>query len=177
MSRELGNLCYNIPNQSIYGEITNASLEKLCQYMKTNQENVHILDIGSGSCFTLCILAKQYSNQHVQITGIEISKERNNIALQIIPKLFVGKEWKVITQDILLLEILRDNYTHSFHFDKTFPANLMQHIEKLEFQCKSIKYVVTNNKKYYLDNWQYIACVACKLRGSSQCMNFYVFCR
>ncbi len=179
MSRDLGDHCYNIPNESIYGEITANSISKLIQnfHFFPNQV-IRILDIGSGSGYTLCNFAKSFDNFQCILIGIEISKIRANLSRAIIPKIkpFNVKEWEIFEYDILNMMEL-PTIDICFSFDKTFTSKLMEHIIKLQLKCKDLKTVIScKSTEYYNEKyWIQAGKIPCRMRGSGQIITFFIW--
>ena len=171
MARELGDLCYNIPNESIYGEFSKHSIYQLWKQFLHLKHN-HVLDIGSGSGFTLSYFATFAQ----QVTGIEISKERVSLSLSVLQQLQLSIPWNIVHQDIMHMSNLPESCTHSFHFDKTFPLVLRQKIATLETQSSSIVCVATCHRDLYVD-WTYQSSCTCTMRGSGQKMTMHIFVR
>lgn len=178
---EISNLCYNVPEQSIYGEIVASSIYSILielQKFSKNKDLV-ILDIGSGSGLTLLNLATFYHRNNCILVGIEVSEIRANISKLILfkNKLPNIKKWDILQADILSMNELPNNIKISYHFDKTFTKNLMNHIVNLENQCTSLKYVITfHSKKYYKEqNWIQVIKKMCRLKGSKQALMCYAY--
>src|SRR6185369_15061543 len=177
MARELGNLCYNVPGESIYGEITLNSIRQLTQYFSFPDDDwIHIVDIGSGAGYMLCNFAQCLlelgSERKIHLTGYEISAERARLSREIIPQLLEKDckdmiEWEIYQADIQKQTMLPRTVTHAVSFDKTFTPALLAHMEKLQRSCPSLTNVVSNHK-YPEKYWDLVARVPCKLRGSSQ---------
>lgn len=194
MSRNLADLCYNIPGESIYGEITSASVAKLVEKMQFPTSCIHVLDIGSGSGYMLfeflCALLKSKNvSAEIQLSGIEISEIRFQLSTIIFPKLLLKCpaptklnqpqtiKWQFIQDDISHLKQLPKNVTHTISFDITFLLSLMLKIEKLQRLSPTLLYVISNHylKVYSPQYWEKIAQVSCALVGSGTHKIFYVF--
>ena len=177
---ELANFCYNVPGESIYGELTSGSINKLLEHLELKKfSSLHILDIGSGSGVSLCNIASFFHNFKCYLVGIEVSQLRAQISREIIPKVKPKNvvDWNILEEEVLnmvnlpLVEI-------SFSFDKAFPKNLMEHIVELQIKCKSLKYVISSHSKkyYYLSaHWTEIVKIPCRQKGSGNAMLMYVF--
>jgi len=172
MARELGDHCYNIPSESIYGEITANSIMKLCSGIVFARE-ITILDIGSGSGYTLCNLAKAFPKNKCNLIGIEVSTIRAELSRTIIPKIIPPNvnRWDIIEKDILKLKNL-SKIDLCFSFDKTFTKDLMKHI--IDLQMDSCFYVISCHS-YEEKNWIEMKRVPCRLRGSGQIITFFVY--
>jgi SAM-dependent methyltransferase len=180
---ELANLCYNIPNASIYGEITNNGICKWAYAIEnrktkemTGERDTFILDIGCGSGLSLSQFANCFVERQVQILGIEICHERAELARKLIPNEIQSHvtSWDVWEKDILQVQEL-PLITHCIAFDKTFTLDLMMHIETLQFACKTVQYVITCKKKYYERRWELESRIPCRMKGSGQVISFYLF--
>jgi hypothetical protein len=149
MSRELRNLCYNVPDASVYGEFTTKSIE---QWAKATPlpSNVQIVDIGSGSGQTLSLFGNWFPDS--KLIGFEISSVRAQLSRIILPTL-TTHPWIVYEQDVSTLHELPSGTTHSISFDKTFSLSLMQSIEQLQYKCESLVYVITTKPKIYQERW------------------------
>lgn len=178
MSRELGDACYNIPLESIYGEITLGSITKLVDQLPIFKKNMCILDIGSGSGYSLCNFAKCFPNNECTLIGIEISQIRADLSLVIIPKIKTKNiiNWNIFNQNVLTLTSL-PFCDLCFSFDKTFTFDLMEHIVSLQLQAKNLKYIISchSNKYYRKENWNLVGKEPCRLRGSGQIISFFVY--
>ncbi len=177
MTRELGDHCYNIPSESIYGEITANSILKLCSDIKFDNK-INILDIGSGSGYSLCNFAKAFSRDQCNLIGIEISNIRADLSRTIIPKIIPPNvnQWEIIEMDILKLSYL-PSCNLCFSFDKTFTQDLMIHIAHLQLKCSSLKYIISCHGMniYKIENWIEMKRVPCRLRGSGQIITFFIY--
>ncbi len=177
MARDLGDHCYNIPSESIYGEITANSILKLVSFVKCNTKTINIIDIGSGSGYSLVNLAKAFPDTQVNIIGIEVSVLRAELSETIIPKIKSSniKKWTIYNKDILKMQSL-PLIDLSFSFDKTFTIELLTHIMKLQLNCSTLQYVISCHS-YSSIYWMEIGRVPCRLRGSGQIITFFVFMR
>ncbi len=182
MSSELMNLCYNVPGESIYGEFTTNSLVALLELIPCVEKKpiLTILDIGSGSGKTLCVLGQYYDPIPCRLIGIEVSTLRADISRMVIPKKKSSNiiDWDIIERDILQLFQLPSSISMSFSFDKTFTHELMTHIVKLQLKCETLIHVITTHppKKYYNDaHWILIARAPCRLIGSGQIITLFVY--
>jgi SAM-dependent methyltransferase len=177
MSRSLGDLCYNIPEASIYGELTEGSILKLVSHLPQS-EKTRIFDIGSGSGFTLCNFAKSLPTSSCSLFGIEITKSRVDLSRLIIPKIKPAnvEKWEIIEGDICLLSTL-PQVDICFSFDTTFTENLMNHIISLQLKSHQLQYVISSrsNAYYRPEEWLEIGRVATKSRGSGQVITFFVY--
>jgi len=176
MCNSLRELCYNVPDQSIYGELTDGSIAKLVSYVK-QFSSVTILDIGSGSGATLCAFAKHMPKTSCDLVGVEISQIRATISRQIIPHYLPpnAKKWLIIEDNVLTWSALPP-CNISFSFDTTFTKALMTHIVTLQLNCPELQFVISSKGSRYYDTslWSIITTVPCKLKGSGQTISFHV---
>lgn len=182
MTRELADLCYNIPDGSIYGEITIGSIENLVKKCNLAEiSEITLVDIGSGSGYTLCHLAasvkKHFKNiKNIQLLGYEVCEERCKLSNIIMSQLLADVDnvsYKIYHANIAHVKTL-SGVQCCFSFDKTFGPKLMKHIEHLQRNTPSIVNVISNHK--YPDMyWEKVDAVRGKLRGSKQTMNFYIY--
>ncbi len=174
--KSLSNLCYNVPDQSIYGELTDNSIAKLTVCIGVSS-NMKILDIGSGSGATLCAFAKFLPKSSCELIGIEISHLRADISRQVIPYCLPSNvnKWSILEVDVLNIKQIPPCQV-CFSFDTTFTQDLMMHIIKLQLNCLELCYVISSKKSCYYDPdlWTTIATIPCKLKGSGQTISFYV---
>jgi hypothetical protein len=178
MTKELMELCYNVPGAPIYGQFVKGSLSKWVPHMKSaGNTDVHILDIGSGSGATMCTLASLFAPHATQLSGIELCAQRATLSRLIIPKLLPPNvtKWSVIECDVMALRTLPTGVTHSVSFDKTFPTHVMGHIEYLQHSCPSLVCVISCHKKQYTDRWQCIAKIPSTQHGSNSVTMAYVY--
>lgn len=178
MARELGDHCYNIPSESIYGEITAGSVIKLVSLLKiVHEKSITIMDIGSGSGYSLVHFAKAFPQNNINLIGLEISKIRAELSKTIIPQIAPKNVsyWQIFETDIFKYSILPE-MDICFSFDKTFTKDLMQHIVKLQLKSK-IQFVISchDSNTYLKTEWLEIGKVPCRLRTSGQIITFYIY--
>lgn len=175
---ELANLCYNAPGESVYGEFTSASINKLLEHLEVKKfSSLTILDIGMGSGVSLCTIAAFFHQINCYLIGIEVSKLRAEISRNIIPEIKTSNvvDWTILEEDILnMIHLPSTNI--SFSFDKSFTKNLMEHIVKLQTKCKSLKYVISSHSKKYYSSvcWREVVKIPCRQKGSGSVMLMYV---
>jgi hypothetical protein len=185
MSKELIELCYNIPGESIYGEITYSSLKKLMGIVipslpsKLFKSPLGIVDIGSGSGMALCSLGKIFMPYQCFLIGLEASETRVDLSKNIMQDHVTPNvvQYKCEHVDVMNVENLPQVHV-SYSFDKTFPYELMKHIESLQFKSFSLQFVITSKPKIYRhhDNrWTEIGMIPCRMQGSQSGVNFHVF--
>ncbi len=182
----LQELCYNSGDSPIYGEITDGSLTKIMRIVIENLALTHsfktplsLLDIGSGSGMALCKMATLLIPYQCNIYGIEIAPERVKISDILIPKHAPSnvKEWKVITDDVIRLDSLPQSH-FSYSFDKAMSIEIMEHIERLQYQSYSLSIVATSKPKIYSSkphHWELIGEVNASMHGSGSKTKFYIF--
>ncbi len=169
--RAISDLCYNVPGEAIYGEITKCSIQKLARNFPAC-DNPIMLDIGSGAGNMLCEFEHVMPLTHV--FGIEASEIRATISRVVLENRLRHAFFEIICKDMFDVKQLPLGITHSVSFDMTFPPPLMAHIQKLQEQCDTLKVVVTNHK-YAGNRWILHKRIPCKMVGSGSCKSFNIY--
>jgi hypothetical protein len=173
---EWASLCYNVPDSSIYGEITKRSIQKWAEATPLDGP-IHIIDLGSGSGRSMSYYASFFAPQSVILTGFEMCSQRVKLSLLILPRIKPKNvlQWSIIEKDIMMIKQLPKTATHCMSFDKTFPTRLMTQIEMLQRKSNLI-YVVTTKKSHYPSlYWNLLQTISSRQHGSSCGVCFYVF--
>jgi hypothetical protein len=178
MANQLVELCYNVPDAPIYGQFVRGSLVKWFEYMqKAECVKPHIFDIGSGSGVTLCTCAS-FFHEKVKISGIEMCKQRVELSKVIIPQRLPQNviSWSIHECDVLTLSSLPPDVTHCISFDKTFPQNVLEHVERLQYACPALLFVTSCHRKPYNNTkrWKLLAKIPSHQHGSNCSITVYV---
>lgn len=177
-TRLIGDLCFNVPDMPIYGEITQTSLANLMNFIKPYlNESTFIIDIGSGSGYALSYLARGIDPLPCRLFGAEISSTRVELSRQILPKILPKNvtSWTIECLDISSCLVLSYPFEVCYSFDKVFPKKIMKKIQNLQSKCKSLRFVITTQIDIYKNkNWTLIGKHTCLCRGSNASFMFYV---
>jgi hypothetical protein len=177
MALELAKLCYNVPGESIYGELTHNSIKRMTQTLSFLPQKNILVDIGSGSGYMLHDFFMAHND--LILIGFEISTIRASLSRVILKKLFKDKNvnWTIYEQDICELSQLPTGTTHSVSFDTTFTPDLMKKIERIQRNTPTLLYVITNhNTNIYSEvYWTKTAQTIATLKGSHKSKTFYTY--
>lgn len=174
MTKAIEDLCYSIPGESIYGELTQGTLRSCTKTIPVG--DIVLCDLGSGSCRTLLILAR--SLNATRSVGIECCLARHKIALAVIHDSGQENVFSV-HKNILEMPGLPSGTTHVFSFDKAFPVDVIDAMRGLILRSESVRCVMTTKKSLLNlhDNWQLAQTVHGRLRGSGSGCAVYTFTR
>jgi hypothetical protein len=165
LQRSLVDLCYSIPDQPIYGELTNGSLKKLQSVFYPAS---HVVDVGSGSGNALRVLM---SKQTTSATGYEVSTTRYNLCMSL-----KTNQISFFNTDIMLVSAFPLKTTHVYSFDKAFPKRIRLHVQALVAACPSIQLVATTRPDIYLnENWVLMRSFRVFYHGGHGSCVMYVF--
>jgi SAM-dependent methyltransferase len=173
-----------MPDQKVYSELTSSSLKKLMGIVipllpqHSFKTPLGILDIGSGFGLALCSLAKIYFPYPCFLVGLETSEERVQMSRILMPENVTRNvtEYKCEVVDLSKMENLPQVHI-SYSFDKTFPQDLMKHIEELQYKSYSLRFVITSKPKIYqkMGRWKEMGSIPAKIKGSDTEVHFHVF--
>jgi SAM-dependent methyltransferase len=187
----LPGLCYNIPDQPIYGELTPHTLSKIARVLSIPPplSPIHILDIGHGSGRALAHLAKSFTDCNVTVDvlhGVDVSYDRVLISKTVLPRML-----KIIfkckmkcpaltleSADVIDWKMLPPKITHTYSFDLAFGVILMTHIENLQRMAQELTHVITCNPKVYRQNhiiWGEYGRLRGIMHGSGNSVTLYIF--
>ena len=167
----ISDMCYNVPGEPIYGQFTTNSIKTIAKNIDLASNNGLVVDLGSGSCVTLCTLVDNIHGATGGV-GIEVSSTRHFIASAMLnirsPEI---PPVKSVYMDLMNLESLPVNTSVVFSFDKAFVPTLLAHMKNLIDKCQSVTYVISTQKA--LLGWNYIG-VKARTQGG-QTFTTYVF--
>ena len=180
----LADLCYNVPDMPIYGELTDGSMRTIGQSFLHHTApralgDISILDIGSGSGKAMTTLA-DVCGADVAI-GYELSDIRCDIARSLmtsyapIPRLIVRN-----TNVMDMRELHPDDHpTHLYMFDYAFCPSLVNHIVKLVANQPRLRTIFTMKPDAYTCTgmWKKVDRLKTSFRGSGQSATGYVLTR
>ncbi len=188
MSRHvLSHLCYNVPGESIYGEITPGSICQMLKHIKMPTK-IDLLDIGSGSGQMLfkCLMCLRETIKFpgkLMLRGVEISSLRSELSVKILDTLLnqykkdVNLTCKLYFGDVTKWKMLPHTLTHTISFDVTFPFETMSRIEKLQRNAPALINVISNHHTniYSSKYWHEITKISCAICGSGTHRTFYIY--
>jgi len=178
--RKLADLCYNIPETPIYGELTDRSVRKMGRLFIDLMESgstLRICDLGSGGGVMLVSLHRylqQFDVPHV-LHGIEGSPQRVRISKTILSQEIVSTTpWSISQEDLEIKSNLPRGTTHTISFDSTFPEKTMQNIKRMQRNCSTLQFVVTTHK-YNDTSFKLVQTISCVMHGSGSRIQFYCY--
>jgi hypothetical protein len=141
---ELSSLCYNIPEESIYGELTSATLRRCAELTATPSiGSSRVCDLGSGSSSSLCALTGYLgANRGV---GVESCPQRFRISRLVVRRKGLLNVF-VYHCNIFEMTSLPLGTTHCFCFDKAFTGDLLEHTYTLYDRTQSLQWIITTRK-------------------------------
>jgi SAM-dependent methyltransferase len=167
--KTLSDLCYSVPEQDVYGELTENTLR--CCVAGTRMMGAVVCDLGSGSGNSLARLVK-IIDADVGV-GIEVSEHRHEISRI----LHSGEEkLRFLHQDILKLKNLPEGTTHLFSFDKVFCVDVLSQMKTLCTRCNTLRWIfTTQNSRVHPEEWRLERKILGKMKGSGSRCTVYVF--
>ena len=169
--KNISDMCYNIPGEPIYGQFTSHSIKGIAKLIDIATNDGLVVDLGSGSCATLCTLVDSIHGATGGL-GIEVSSTRHFIASALLKRrLPEFPPVSSVYMDMMNLESLPENTKVVFSFDKAFVPTLVAHMGNLIEKCLSVSYVISTRKS--LLKWNY-TCSKARTQGG-QNFTIYVF--
>ena len=174
--RSIADLCYNIPNQPIYGEFTNHSIKTVTNIIN-DYDSVRglIVDLGSGSCVTLVTMVDLLGAAGG--IGFEVSDIRHQLAQAILARR-IGTAAHVTStrMDIMDMKALPSATELVFCFDKAFTPELLSHISLLLETSSTLKYVISTRRKAFdTQKWRLLCKSRANTKGGQQTFTLYIF--
>jgi len=168
----LANLCYNVPGEDAYGELTTGTIQKAVTLAKSSfyfASSAFVVDVGSGSGNTLASLVKMTGA--FKGIGIEVSRERIKIARAIHKH---RPYLAFVHTDVRKITTLPDGTALLYMFDKVFPSDLIQHILNLAFKSKVVVISTRWNELEMDGRWELVGKFAGRMKGSGSGCTVYV---
>ena len=160
---ELANLCYNVPGQPIYGELTKHSVSRILELDPLPVD--HLVDLGSGSGRTLLHM-RRHLGPVVALSGLEVSQTRLEIARAIVPADVAVMHHCDMSKHI----VFPNDVTHTYAFDKAFTADLMANVHDAQLAAPNLCSVFTTNPGIYRshpDHWEHVASTSVRMVGGA----------